>query len=110
MGPAGCSGGHRWRPHLDDIHHPMVLVLGYVAVKHETADVRAAEVDAQLDAGVWVVRVLVPERNLDHVQVLAGDGRYAVRPVDLEVVLRFHQRSEERRVGKEGRSRWSPDH
>src|SRR3989449_2586521 len=38
-------------------------------------------------------------------------GEYAVgRPVNLERSLRARDRSEERRVGKECRSRWSPYH
>ena len=29
---------------------------------------------------------------------------------DLEILKKYHKRSEERRVGKECRSRWSPYH
>src|ERR1017187_1908841 len=38
--------------------------------------------------------------------VISGD---VVTDVDLTALVEFHARSEERRVGKECRSRWSPD-
>ena len=35
---------------------------------------------------------------------------YTAAQADAPIILLFHQRSEERRVGKECRSRWSPYH
>jgi hypothetical protein len=36
--------------------------------------------------------ILVPERNLDRVEVLAGDSRRLLGPIQLETVLRFHEK------------------
>src|SRR5689334_4279558 len=44
----------------------------------------------------------------EHIPDLAGDG--GCEGIAQHVVEHVHQRSEERRVGKECRSRWSPDH
>jgi hypothetical protein len=48
-------------------HHARVLVTEDVAVKDEIANVRPAEVEAEPNRGVRMVRVLVPERNLDRI-------------------------------------------
>src|ERR1700741_1776499 len=74
-----------------DRHHARVLVTENVAMKDEIADIRPAEGEAKLDAGVRMIGVLVPERNQDRIQILAGDGRRLLGTVDLEVVLRLHQ-------------------
>src|SRR5690349_22857252 len=39
----------------------------------------------------------------------AADGQHAIVEIELNILL-VHPRSEERRVGKECRSRWSPYH
>src|SRR5260370_281540 len=57
----------------------------------EMANVIPAEIEAERDAGEWMVRVPVPEWNLDRIQVLAGDGGRLHGAVAFEVVLRFHQ-------------------
>ncbi|MGH7879596.1 MAG: hypothetical protein ACREQD_08880, partial [Candidatus Binataceae bacterium] len=43
-------------------------------------------------AGVWVVAISVPERNLDRVEVLAGDSRRLLGPIQLEIILRFREK------------------
>src|SRR5260221_10750609 len=54
--------------------------------------------------------VLRLQRDVDTLRDVVGDqGRYADAEVDVEAVAQL-QRSEERRVGKECRSRWSPYH
>src|ERR1700730_9180418 len=87
---SACSSGSRWN-HLNNVHHAQVLVAENVAMKDEIANVAPAESQAERDAGEWMVRVLVPEWNLDRIQVLTGDGGCLLGAVDFEVVLRFHQ-------------------
>src|SRR6202048_3614856 len=87
---SACSSGSRWN-HLNNVHHAQVLVAENVAMKDEITNVTPAEIHAQRDAGEWMVRVLVPEWNLDRVQVLAGDGGCLLGAVDFEIVLRSHQ-------------------
>src|SRR2546425_9587532 len=59
------------------------------------------------------VRALPADRSAAVLYVALGDstveGVGATRP-DRTYVSRLHERSEERRVGKECRSRWSPYH
>src|ERR1700756_5123021 len=85
------SSGSRWN-YLNDVHHAQVLVAENVAMKDEIANVFPAEIQAERDAGKWMVRVLVPEWNLDRIQVLAVDGGCLLGAVQFEVVLRFHQK------------------
>src|SRR5712664_72657 len=87
---SACSSGCRWN-HANDVHHAQVLVAENVAMKDEIANVLPAEIQAERDAGEWMARVLVPEWNLDRVQVLPVDGEYLLGAVEFEVVLRFHQ-------------------
>src|ERR1700676_3980221 len=87
---SACSSGCRWN-HPNDVHHAQVLVAENVAMKDEIANVVPAEIHAERDAGEWMFRVLVPERNLDRIQVLAVVGEYLLGAVEFEVVLRFHQ-------------------
>src|SRR6202140_5607150 len=60
-------------------------------MKDEVANVVPAEIDAERDAGEWMVRVLVPEWNLNPIKVLAIAGGGLPGAADFEVVLRFHQ-------------------
>src|SRR2546430_14835402 len=51
--------------------------------------------------------------GLPSLRLLQGDGRLSCPPllqVAASLLVEVVSRSEERRVGKEGRSRWSPDH
>src|SRR5256885_11859100 len=52
----------------------------------------------------------LPARDLLGIYEAARDLRRADRAVRIDFGVIFHERSEEGRVGKEGRSRWSPDH
>src|SRR5258708_19192318 len=85
---SACGRGSRWN-HLNDVHHAQVLVAENVAMKDEIANVIPAEIEAERDAGECMVKVLVPEWNLDRIQVLAGDGGCPVRAVAFGVVFRF---------------------
>src|SRR3712207_9096860 len=58
--------------------------------------------------GPFRVEVLVGGRPLEVLQ--ARGRRYVEAPEGEEYELRVYNRSEERRVGKECRSRWSPYH
>src|SRR5260370_34294089 len=87
---SACGRGSRWN-HLNDVHHAQVLVAENVAMKDEIANVLPAEIEAERDAGECMVKVLVPEWNLDRIQVLAVDGGGLGGAVEVEVVLRFHQ-------------------
>src|ERR1700682_408023 len=87
---SGCSIGSRSN-HPNNVDHAQVLVAENVAMKDEIANVVPAEIHAERDAGEWMVRVLVPECNLDRIQVLAVDGGCLLGAVEFEVVLRFHQ-------------------
>jgi hypothetical protein len=62
-----------------------------MAVKDKVANVWSAKVEAELNGGVGVGRIPIPEGNLDRIQILAGDGRRLLGAVDLEVVLRLHE-------------------
>ena len=61
-----------------------------VAVEHKVADIRPAEVNTELAVGKWVVGILVPEGNLDHVEVLTSYRRGLTGAIDFEVILRLH--------------------
>src|SRR5260370_27899057 len=75
---SACGRGSRWN-HLNDVHHAQVLVAENVAMKDEIANVLPAEIEAERDAGECMVKVLVPEWNLDRIQVLAVDGACPAR-------------------------------
>src|SRR5258708_38528059 len=85
---SACGGGSRSN-HLNDVHHAQVLVAENVAMKDEIANVIPAEIEAERDAGECMVKVLVPEWNLDRIQVLAGDGGGLGGAGVVVVVLRF---------------------
>src|SRR5258708_33697883 len=87
---SACGRGSRWN-HLNDVHHAQVLVAENVAMKDEIANVIPAEIEAERDAGECMVKVLVPEWNLDRIQVLAGDGGGLVGAGAVGVVFRFSQ-------------------
>src|SRR5260370_38979646 len=87
---SACGRGSRWN-HLNDVHHAQVLVAENVAMKDEIANVIPAEIEAERDAGECMVKVLVPEWNLDRIQVLAGDGGCLVCAAAFEAFLAFHQ-------------------
>src|SRR3712207_9556740 len=55
-------------------------------------------------------RVLLRRIAPDPTRIQAALGRAGVTAVDAVVPVHTHYRSEERRVGKECRSRWSPYH
>jgi hypothetical protein len=76
----------------DNVHHAQILVAEDVTVEDEVAKIIPTEVDTERDAGEWVVGILVPEWNLDHVEVLAGDSRCPLGPIQLEIILRFHEK------------------
>ena len=80
------------RLNLDDVHHARILVAEDVTVEDEVANVASTEVDKERDAGEWVVGVLVPGRNLDRVEVLASESRRLLGPIQLEIILRFHEK------------------
>jgi len=61
-------------------------------VEDEVAKVISTEIDTERDAGKWVGGILVPEWNLDHVEVLAGDSGRLLGPIQLEIILRFHEK------------------
>src|SRR3712207_9041925 len=91
-------------------HHSSVLVYGAAALADVTQDVADAALEQALDAGI------------NHLDVAADYGdaelRLGHRMPELrsrvflatKTGLRERERSEERRVGKECRSRWSPYH
>src|SRR5258708_9702738 len=85
---SACGRGSRWN-HLNDVHHAQVLVAENVAMKDEIANVLPAEIEAERDAGECMVRVLVPEWNLDRIQVLAGDGGGPVGAVSFAAFFPF---------------------
>src|SRR5260370_8759833 len=88
----GSAGGRGYRVNqLNDGNQAQVLVGENVGMKDEIANVLPAEIEAERDAGECMVKVLVPEWNLDRIQVLAVDGGCLVGAVEFEVVLRFHQ-------------------
>jgi hypothetical protein len=60
-------------------------------MKDKGPDVRATKIDEQRDAGVGIVGIAVPGRNLDHVEELVEDARSLHRVVGFKVVLRLHQ-------------------
>ncbi len=61
-------------------------------MEDEVANVTSAEVDTERDTGIRVSNILVPEWNLDRVEVLACDSRRLLGSIQLEVILRFHQK------------------
>src|SRR3712207_2811031 len=67
----------------------------------EMLDGRVKTLNPRIYAGLLAVR-----SETDHVQTLA---EHEIEPIDL-VCVNLYPRSEERRVGKECRSRWSPYH
>jgi hypothetical protein len=76
----------------NNVHHAQILVVKYVTVKDEIANVRPPEVNTECDARVRVAEISIPGRHLDHVQVLADNrGRLRVS-IELEVVLGFDQK------------------
>ena len=94
------------------------------AVVEETAVVPAeekmtspqlAEVAPPSGLEIWTVGI---EKGLDHLQRVAKifarssivPERYRGKEEDCAIVIAMAMRSEERRVGKECRSRWSPYH
>ena len=82
-------GSELWlrRQHPNDGHHALILVVENVAVINEVPNIGTAEVHPNPHARIGVVRVSVPERNLDHIHELALNGLYRLTPVDPEVVL-----------------------
>src|SRR5258708_35363245 len=85
---SACGRGSRWN-HLNDVHHAQVLVAENVAMKDEIANVIPAEIEAERDAGEWIARVLVPEWNLDRIEVLAGAAGAPPGPLSVRGVLAF---------------------
>src|SRR6202035_4397891 len=63
-----------------------------VTVEDEAANVASTEIDKEPDVGVCVVGILVPGRNLDRVEVLASESRRLLGPIQLEIILRFHEK------------------
>jgi hypothetical protein len=55
----------------NNVHHAQILVVKYVTVKDEIANVRPPKVNTECDAGVRAF--FIPGRHLDHIQVLADD-------------------------------------
>ena len=80
------------RLNLDDVHHALILVAEDVTVEDEVANVASTEIDKERDAGECVVGILVPGRNLDRVEVLASESRRLLGPIQLEIILRFHEK------------------
>ncbi len=62
-----------------------------VTVIDKVSDIRATEVQAQLDAGVGVFWISVPVGNLDRIQKLPVDAFDRLAAIELEVVLRHDQ-------------------
>src|SRR2546430_17558616 len=56
------------------------------------------------------VRVPIPADNERRIRRMYDEGMTQGRGLLMGTVCRMNQRSEERRVGKECRSRWSPYH
>ena len=75
------------RLNSDDVHHAQILVAYDVTVENEVANVISTEIDTERDARKWVAGILVPERNLDHVEVLTGDSGRLSGPVQLEIIV-----------------------
>jgi hypothetical protein len=63
----------RKRENPDDRHHAAIFVFGDMAMVNKVANVRSAEVDPYVDLRVRVIRVAIPIRNLNGVEVLAFD-------------------------------------
>src|SRR5689334_13915449 len=86
------SAGWLWTPdHANDRHHAFILVLQNVAVVHEIADIRTAEIQAQRNAGIGMSRIAIPMRDINRVQQLALKDCYRLAAIHLEVILRGHQ-------------------
>ena len=54
------------------------------------------------------MNVSLPDAMKDWVEGRAGTGRYSNASASLRDLIRRHQRSDERRVGTDCSSRWSP--
>src|SRR2546427_11306131 len=57
-----------------------------------------------------ISRAEMPSKERKLFPCAAAIGRHAKQIPEYEVTAAMPYRSEERRVGKEGRSRWAPDH
>jgi hypothetical protein len=69
-----------------------------VAMKHELTNVTPAEIHAERDAGEWMVRVPVPEWNLDRIQVLTSLTHDQLRMPALLTALPEPERSGQRQL------------
>src|SRR5688572_14639498 len=75
------------------VNDETLLVLQKQALSHAEAGVDIVAPSDMMDGRIGAIRTALDSRNLIHVRILA-----------------YSARSEERRVGKECRSRWSPYH
>src|SRR2546426_8372052 len=126
-GPYGESQviQHRWRGRLElplEISRSHELGVEQLTEEAHSGSLRNHERDGQIAPYVTQcrARIVVIQCDLDWVDVCGGEGRIeADRAIERRArvtprvppnVPRVKLRSEERRVGKECRSRWSPYH
>src|SRR5260370_689941 len=77
--------------HSDNRHHAKVLVGEDVAVIDEVSNVHPTEVHQQLHVWERDIFLTDPERHLNHVRELPGNGWRLRVAIDLKVVLRLDQ-------------------
>src|SRR5256885_10812588 len=116
---------HNWRPAFDPwpilaTYWPLILIfVGVGKIWDSTYRSRNPDAPQGISIGATVgaiafvivlVALLVHGRSLSHRRGFYSESQHTVQTVDLQGAKTAHARSEERRVGKECRSRWSPYH